>query len=220
MKNRSGIISKTFLSFFIFFTFLLLNNTPACSKTVYGSTHLAMIRLKKYKSDLEGLFRNINETGAQIRSLNKKIRKSHIKIRELGKKITGYGKILRRLVRKILIFQEERSSIRLQPVNKSINYIIVSYDLKSILSREEQKLRRSIARKNKYHMLMNALNGQKKGLKHKIKYLETSKKSLSRLVLKTEYYIKSLRKKEQNKMSRFLKRKVIKLIHKIKKDKN
>ena len=220
MKNKSGIIFKVFLSFFIFSAFLLLHNASAYSKTVYDSGHLVMIRLKKYKSDLERLFKDINKTSVQISSLNKKIKRSRIKIKEFEKKITGYRKILRRLVRKILIFQEERSSIKLQPVNKSINYIIVNYDLKSILSHEEQKLHRLMVRRDKYHVIVNALNGQKKGLKHKIKYLEISKKSLSRLILRTEYYIKSLKKKKQNKRSRFLKRKVIKLIHKIKKHKH
>ncbi|MCL5673618.1 MAG: hypothetical protein M1407_03245 [Deltaproteobacteria bacterium] len=193
------------------------------NRSVFYENSLSIInKLKLYKLSLNKLYKDLKKKKNESNKLNHKIKHLKIRLEKLKKKIKNSGYIITQLLRDIFIINKEKKADIINLSDKNNNYFITNYILKNLLNNEEYKLKKLINRNKKFANIKKEIVIERKRLKKGIDDLSQSKLKLKKMIADSQNYIsivKEIKTKKSainNKKSRFLRKKVIKLIHKIK----
>ena len=190
--------------------------------TFYESSLSIINKLKLYKSSLNKLYKDLEKKKKESVQLNRKIKYTDTILKKLKKKIKNSGFIVARLLKDIFVINEERDADIINLSDKNSNYTISNYILKDLLNHEEYKLNKLINRDKKFAKINKEIIVERKRLKKEIGSLFESKLKLKKIIADSQNYINNVNRMKteeshvNNKNSRFLRKKVIKLIHKIK----
>jgi septal ring factor EnvC (AmiA/AmiB activator) len=190
---------------------------------VFYESSLSIIKkLKLYKLSLNKLYKDLETKKKESNKLNHKIKYTNIILKKLKKKIKNSGYIVTRLLKDIFIINEEKDAGTINLSVKNSNYVISNYILKNLLNHEEYKLNKLVNRDRKFAKINKEIVVEEKRLKKEIYSLSRAKLKLKKIIVNTQNYMnnvyrmKNEKSHANNKNSRFLRKKVIKLIHKIK----
>ncbi|MHB1679809.1 MAG: hypothetical protein ACYCTB_04760 [bacterium] len=190
--------------------------------TFYENSLSIINKLKLYKLSLNKLYKDLKKKKNESNKLNHKIEHLRIRLEKLKKKIKNSGYIITQLLRDIFIINKEKKADIINLSDKNNNYFITNYILKNLLNNEEYKLKKLINRDKKFDSIKKEIVIERKMLKKEINSLSQSKLKLKNMIADSQNYmsnvkeIKTKKSAVNNKKSRFLRKKVIKLIHKIK----
>ncbi|RZD15889.1 MAG: hypothetical protein EVJ46_06740 [Candidatus Acididesulfobacter guangdongensis] len=188
----------------------------------YESSSSIINKLKLYKLSLNRLYKDLEKKKKESNKLNHKIKYTDIILKKLKKKIKNSGFIVTRLLKDIFVINEERDADIINLSDKNSNYVISNYILKNLLNHEEYRLKKLINRDKKFAKINKEIVFERKKLKKEIDGLSESKLKLKKIIADSQNYINNINRmkteesRTNNKNSRFLRKKVIKLIHKIK----
>jgi len=188
----------------------------------YESSLSIINKLKLYKSSLNKLYKDLEKKKKESNKLNHKIKYTDIILKKLKKKIKNSSFIVTRLLKDIFIINEERDVDIVNLSDKNSNYVITNYILKNLLNYEEYKLNKLLNRDKKFAKINKEIVVERKKLKKEIDGLSKSKLKLKKIIADSQNYMNNVNQMKaeeshaNNKNSRFLRKKVIKLIHKIK----
>ncbi|RZD19202.1 MAG: hypothetical protein EVG15_01835 [Candidatus Acididesulfobacter diazotrophicus] len=193
------------------------------NRSVFYENSLSIInKLKLYKLSLNKLYKDLKKKKNESNKLNHKIKHLKIRLEKLKKKIKNSGYIITQLLRDIFIINKEKKADIINLSDKNSNYFITNYILKNLLNNEEYKLKKLINRNKKFANIKKEIVIERKRLKKGIDGLSQSKLKLKKMIADSQNYmstvkeIKTKKSAVNNKKSRFLRNKVIKLINKIK----
>jgi septal ring factor EnvC (AmiA/AmiB activator) len=193
------------------------------NRSAFYKNSLSIInKLKLYKLSLNKFYKDLRKKKNESNKLNYKIKHLRIKLKKLKKKIKNSGYIITQLLRDIFIINKEKNADIINLSDKNNNYFIANYILKNLLNNEEYKLKKLINRNKKFANIKKEIVIERKRLKKGIDSLSQSKLKLKNMISDSQNYISNVKKMKtkksaaNNKKSRFLRKKVIKLIHKIK----
>ncbi len=173
-------------------------------------------RLGIYKKNLDFLSLKIYKKKNEIKDLKNKIKNAEDKVKKIKNKIKKDGLLINGLTARIFIIHKEYGSARLLYFKDNADSFIVNYQLKTLLQNEEARLSKLVKRKKKFLKLKKYLKKEKNSLIAAVKSINDAKRELEYLIRGINKYIKSLKiKYKKNKNNRLLRRKVIKLIHKL-----
>ena len=227
MKN--AILSAT-AALTVLLSVLVFNAVPAPSygsqakpNEISGREYRTEIKkLILYKIRLGILSGEISAKRRVISDLRSKIKISSDKIGSIKNKIKKDDLLLKNLILKVFLLDEEYKSARLLHFKDSADYFVVNFQLKTLLRREEENLMRLTADKDRFLKLKSSLKKEKNNLLHALRGLNGSKSRLSSLIGKINAYVASVKagteknSVNKDKKNRLLKHKVIKLIHNLK----
>ncbi len=155
-----------------------------------------------------------------IVDLRGKIEMASHKEEIIKNKIKEDDSTIRRLIRRIFFFQKEYDSVKLSSFKNNADYFVLNYQMKDVIDREEGILSKLATRKNKLLKIKEYLNKEKIIFISVKNGFKISRKKIKGLIAEMNNYIKVLKTKyrPEDKKNRFLKRKVIKLIHNLNKN--
>ncbi|HEC24612.1 MAG TPA: hypothetical protein ENI54_01140 [bacterium] len=177
-------------------------------------------RLTYYKKETSLLSSKILEMKKDIVDLRGKIEMASHKEEIIKNKIKEDDSTIRRLIRRIFFFQKEYDSVKLSSFKNNADYFVLNYQMKDVIDREEGILSKLATRKNKLLKIKEYLNKEKIIFISVKNGFKISRKKIKGLIAEMNNYIKVLKTKyrPEDKKNRFLKRKVIKLIHNLNKN--
>lgn len=226
------LLKKLKIIFFIVIFVVLFIRTIKCAAAVspfiknrsafYENSLSIINKLKLYKLSLNKFYKDLRKKKNESNKLNHKIKHLRIKLKKLKKKIKNSGYIVTHLLKDIFIINKEKNTDIINLSDKNNNYFITNYILKNLLNHEEYKLKKLINRDKKFVNIKKEIVIERKRLKKEINNLSQSKLKLKNMIADLQNYISNVKEMKtkksaaNNKKSRFLRKKVIKLIHKIK----
>ncbi len=218
-----------FFKVFFFVVLLLSFLTPVTFKFAYAlnrsnqrtyqESPVVIHKLDAYKQEFHFLSLEIVKKKKNIDDLKSKIKliKSNIKI--LKDEIDMDSLVSRSLIRRIFIIQRDKDTLKLASIRGSIDYFIAFYQLKTILYRERFKLNKLVARRDRFLKMKIYFKKERADLKKAVESMRISRYKLNKLIKNIQAYMRAVRikymKMMRDKKNRLLKKKVIKLMHKI-----
>ncbi len=155
-----------------------------------------------------------------ILDLRDKIKMASHRVRIVKNKIKEDDTTIRKLIRRIFFFQKEYDSVKLSSFKNNADYFVLNYQMKDVIDREEGILSKLAVRKNKLLKIKEYLSKEKIIFISAKNGFKSSRKKIKSLIGEINNYIKVLKTKyiTEDKKNRFLKHKVIKLIHNLNKN--
>lgn len=176
-------------------------------------------KLNIYRKAFHFLSSEIVKKKKNINDLRSKIKIVKADIKLLKDKINADNLVSRSLIRRIFIIQRDKDTLKLTSIGGNIDYFIAFRQLKTILYGERSALDRLMARKDRFLKMKIYFKEEKADLKKAVESLKTSRYKLNKLIKNIQAYIKIIKIRYMNsirdKKNRLLKKKVIKLMHKI-----
>lgn len=176
-------------------------------------------RLAYYKKETSLLSSKILKMKKDIVDLRGKIEMASHRVKTIKNKIKKDDLTIRKIIRRIFFFQKEYDSVKLSSFKNNADYFVLNYQMKDVINREEGMLSKLAARKNKLLKMKEYLNKEKIIFISVKNGFKISRKKIKVLIAEMNNYIKVLKTKHgtKDKKNRFLKHKVIKLIHNLNK---